>query len=257
MSSSSTCINCESALEADDVFCRKCGQQTHTHRLSFGHLVHDIIHYFTHADKSIFRLIWLLLKQPGITVREYLHGKRKKYFPPVNFFLIAVAIMAISVRVFKTFNMDFMMRATRDGVIQPSQSGAQVVLEFVSSQINWIYIGFIPVFTFLFWIFYTKRKYNYIEHLVAGLYWNGIIVLFLALVISPLIFVFNSLDSYYFLSLTFMGALTLYYAVAYYRMLEYASFWKFVKSLAISLAVTFVSFLIFVFLIGTYYYITA
>lgn len=253
--SSNTCVNCNTSLEAEDDFCRRCGQKSHIHRLTFGHLVHDIIHYFTHADKSIFRLIWLLIKQPGLTVREYLQGKRKKYFPPVNFFLIAVAVMAISVRVFRTFNMDFMQRATRNGISRPSEEGA-LLLTFVTSRINWIYIGFIPVFTFLFWIFYTRKKYNYIEHLVAGLYWNGLIVLFLALVISPLMFIFESLPSYYTFSLMFIGSLTVYNAVAYYRLFEYNAAWKFIRSLLISIGVTLISFLIFIFLLRTFYYVT-
>ena len=40
-------------------------------------------------------------------MREFLQGMRKKYFPPVNFFLIAVAILAE-------------MTAVRHGVGEPS-----------------------------------------------------------------------------------------------------------------------------------------
>jgi hypothetical protein len=248
------CLNCRKRLRGDYHFCPECGQKTATHRLDVKHLAHDIIHYFTHADKSIFRLVWLLIKQPGLTVREYLQGTRKKYFPPVNFFLISVAILAISVRIFKTFDLEFMRPYKKDGMTLVNYSGAQL-LNFISSRINWIYIGFIPVFTFLFWIFYTRRKYNYIEHLVAGLYWNGFILLFLALIISPLIFVFNSLPAYYVLALIFLAVQTLYYAIAYYRMLEYRSIWKFLRSLIISSLVTFLSIVIFIFLLRMFYII--
>jgi hypothetical protein len=244
------CLNCTTSLQSDFHFCPKCGQKVDTHRLNVKHLSHDIIHYFTHADKSIFRLVWLLLKQPGVTVREYLHGMRKRYFPPVNFFLISVAIMAISVKVFKTFNMDFML--TRRGLSKAGTAGAQL-LTFVNTRINWIYIAFIPVFTFLFWIFYTRRKYNYIEHLVAGLYWNGFIVLFLALVISPLMFAFNTLSAFYVISVIFLAAQTLYYSVAYYHLLEYHSVWKFFRSLFISTFVTLISIGIFIFLVVMFY----
>jgi hypothetical protein len=249
-----TCLNCSKALHPEDQFCPACGQKAETHRLNFSHIIHDIIHYFTHADKSIFRLVWLLLKQPGTTVREYLQGMRKKYFPPVNFFLISVAIMAISVKVFKTFSMDFMHTYTRNGVTRISGGGTRF-LNFVTTRINWIYIGFIPVFAFLFWIFYTRRKYNYIEHLAAGLYWNGLTLLFLALVISPLMFAFDSLSAYYVLSLIFLTTLTVYYAIAYYHLLEYHSIWKFLRSLVISIVVTLLVMVLFVVMLRTFYII--
>lgn len=243
------CLNCTTTLQHDHQFCPKCGQKTDIHRLDVKHLSHDIIHYFTHADKSIFRLVWLLLKQPGATVREYLHGARKKYFPPVNFFLIAVAIMAISAKVFNTFSMDFMM--TRNGVT--TTGSAAELLTFINAKINWIYIAFIPVFTFLYWIFYTRRKYNYIEHLVAVLYWNGLIVLFLALVISPLMFAFRTLSFFYIISIVFLSVQTIYYAVAYFRFLGYRSPWKFVRSLLISSLVTLLSIVVFVFILRMFY----
>jgi hypothetical protein len=231
-------------------FCPACGQKAETHRLTFGHLIHDIIHYFTHADKSIFKLVKLLIISPGRTVREYLRGMRKKYFPPVNFFLISVAILAISVKVFKTFDMPFMHTLQSGGAT--ARKGVEL-LNFITLRINWIYIAFIPVLTFLYWIFYVRRNYNYIEHLTAGFYWNGIILLFLALIISPLMYIFQSLDSYYSLSLIFIGMLTFYYAIAYYRLFAYRSWWKFLRSLVISGVVTSVSFVLFIVFIAVFY----
>jgi hypothetical protein len=100
-------------------------------------------------------------------VREYLQGMRKKYFPPVNFCLISVAILAISVKVFKTFEMPFMLTYQRNGVTYSGGKGVEL-LNLVTAKINWIYIAFLPVFTFLYWIFYVRKNYNYIEHLTAG-----------------------------------------------------------------------------------------
>jgi hypothetical protein len=246
---SSTCLNCHEPL-IHYHFCPACGQKADTHRLTFSHLVHDIIHYFTHADKSIFKLVKLLLTSPGRTVREYLQGTRKRYFPPVNFFLISVAILAISVKVFKTFDMPFMLQ--RGGVAHSRATGAEL-LNFITLRINWIYIAFIPILTFLYWIFYVRRNYNYIEHLTAGFYWNGLILLFMAFIISPLMYLFQSLDSYYSLSLIFIGVLTFYYAIAYYRLFAYRSWWKFLRSLVISSLVTSISFGLFIVFIAVFY----
>jgi hypothetical protein len=51
-----------------------------------------VIHYFTHADKGIFQLLKALVTQTGTVAREFVSGKRKKYFPPFNFFLIVAAL---------------------------------------------------------------------------------------------------------------------------------------------------------------------
>jgi hypothetical protein len=78
--SSPTCLNCEENLEISAKFCPQCGQKTDTHRLTIGHIVHDSVHAITHADKGIFHLLKDLAVRPGVVAREYIGGKRKKYF---------------------------------------------------------------------------------------------------------------------------------------------------------------------------------
>lgn len=248
------CLNCKNLLPETFNFCGHCGQKRSIHRLDVKHLAHDIIHYFTHADRSIFRLVVLLVKQPGRTVREYIEGSRKKYFPPVNFFLISVGLLAISAAVFKLFSLDF-MRA-RGGVTRPfdPQDAGDQLMYFLTNRINWIYIGFIPVLTALFWMFYSRRKYNFIEHLVAGFYWNGFTILVLAFVIAPLVYLFNDLTAFYVLSILFLSLQTIYYSVGYYRMFEYHTIGKFIKSLSIAILVALISMLLFVVFLWVYYF---
>ena len=53
---------------------------------------HEVVHFFTHADKGIFYLVKMLATNPGKVAREYIRGKRKKYFSPLNFFLVVVGL---------------------------------------------------------------------------------------------------------------------------------------------------------------------
>src|SRR5690606_19984201 len=87
------CLNCNKNLHADAAYCAWCGQKANTHRLSFHELSHDAVHYVTHADKSIFKLLKELAKRPGIVAQEYIAGKRQKHFRPLNFFLIVAGIV--------------------------------------------------------------------------------------------------------------------------------------------------------------------
>ena len=44
----------------------------------------------------------------------------------------------------------------------------------------------IPVSAVIYWLFYRRQGYNYVEHLAANMYGNGFTLLVLALVLHPL-----------------------------------------------------------------------
>jgi hypothetical protein len=92
---SSPCKNCGSTLTGK--FCQNCGQKADIHRITFKHLLHEFFHALTHADKGFLFLVKEMTTRPGYVVQEYLDGKRKKYFNPLSFLVIAAAIWAILV----------------------------------------------------------------------------------------------------------------------------------------------------------------
>jgi len=110
------CLNCGSNLNSYK-FCPVCGQKAATHRLSFHELWHDLLHNFTHADKSIFRLVGALAVRPGVVAREYVDGKRAKYFKPVNFFLVVGTILV--------FMISYFHLPTEDVVKQMNEAAAK------------------------------------------------------------------------------------------------------------------------------------
>src|SRR5688572_10665036 len=85
-----TCKNCDTPFEGK--FCSACSQRADTHRFTLWHFAHAFFHALTHTDKGILFLIKELLYKPGIVAREYNEGKRKKYFSPITFLLIVMAI---------------------------------------------------------------------------------------------------------------------------------------------------------------------
>ena len=83
-----TCLNCGTLLTADDNFCPHCGQKSRIHRLTLVHIFHEFFHSFTHADKGFLGITADLAAKPGIVAREYIRGKRKKYFNPFTYYLL-------------------------------------------------------------------------------------------------------------------------------------------------------------------------
>ena len=86
------CKNCNASFEGK--FCSNCGQPASIHRLTIRHFLHELFHAMTHADKGFLLLARELLIRPGYVAREYVDGKRKKYFNPLSFLVITAAISA-------------------------------------------------------------------------------------------------------------------------------------------------------------------
>ena len=78
------CANCDAVLAGR--FCQDCGQAAHVHR-SLLHvaeeLLHGIFHFETRAWRTLAELTW----RPGAMIRDYIHGRRARYVPPLALFL--------------------------------------------------------------------------------------------------------------------------------------------------------------------------
>src|SRR5215203_364412 len=57
-------------------------------RLTASVLIAEMLHFFTHFEKGFLRTSLDYIIRPGITSLNFLHGKRKKYQPPVTYFFI-------------------------------------------------------------------------------------------------------------------------------------------------------------------------
>ena len=93
---SARCLNCGHALAPPGVFCPRCGQAP-AHRLRTAHVAHELAHVFTHADKGVLAYLPALLRHPGRLVADYLAGRRKRYFNPFQFLLLAAALATLFV----------------------------------------------------------------------------------------------------------------------------------------------------------------
>jgi hypothetical protein len=87
------CKNCDASLNGK--FCSHCGQKGDIHQITMPHLGHEVFHALTHTDKGILLLIKDLLRRPGTVAKEYIEGKRKKYFSPFSFIVISTALSAL------------------------------------------------------------------------------------------------------------------------------------------------------------------
>ena len=201
-STDNNCLNCDRPFAPDERFCPQCGQKTDLHRLSWHDIWHDAVHYFTHADKGIFMLLRELAVRPGVVAREFVAGKRAKYFKPLNFYLLVAGILVLVLSRTLAANdagaKPFQRKA--DTTVNSAEKEAysvyakrtRIVNNTVGRYANVLNMLATPIITAIFFLFYRKEKYRYIEHLVAHLYFVPFTMLFYALLISPLVYLFNT-----------------------------------------------------------------
>ncbi len=162
-------------MHQPDQFCSNCGQRSDTHRLTIPHLAHDFFHALTHADKSIFSLLAQLATRPGAVARDYIAGKRKRYFnPPREKWAPDPAVLA---RI-----------PTEEGkanyVLMSSRSAE--LSGFIQRNGNLVAMIAIPFIALITWSFYRETNYNYAEFFTATLLFVTFSNLFFTLIVYPL-----------------------------------------------------------------------
>ncbi|MBK5719430.1 DUF3667 domain-containing protein [Dysgonomonas sp. Marseille-P4677] len=199
--SSCICKNCNNPV--DNNYCGFCGQSAKTGRINLHYFIHEIQHSLLHIDKGILYTTKELLIRPGVTIREYLNGKRVNHFKPFAFVIILGTIY--------TFVAHFFNLYPENEIITFELSNHQEVANINKVIIDWIYshyslimLSLIPFSAIASYIIFRKKGYNYPEHIIIYSYITGIQILLL-LIAYPLYYFLHFTSTYYIiLSLSFI-----------------------------------------------------
>jgi len=165
-----TCKNCGNEFEGK--FCNNCGQKALQHGFTVKHILHDFFHSFTHIDSGLLFLIREMFLRPGIVVKEYIGGKRKKYFNPMQYLVLGVAV---------SFFLTVKLGVIGYNHLAPEvyarlpywQAFSLKYNNFVYTYFNlMLFIG-VPVMAFYSYLFYKKSKNNFAENLVLQTFLSG------------------------------------------------------------------------------------
>ena len=164
------CLNCHA--KADLRFCPSCGQQTNARRISLPQLLKDLPHAVFHVDKGVLFNFIQLFKRPGPAIMDYLSGKRKAFFHPASYLVIALVLNYLVVKI---TNLHFYDEHELAGM---DPAAAQVIKDYDAMQWwflehTYIYILFAILASslFLYLIFrIAKSKCNLAEVAVIILF---------------------------------------------------------------------------------------
>jgi Protein of unknown function (DUF3667) len=165
-----SCKNCGHQFDLD--YCNKCGQKASVKRIEMKWLLHELPHAIWHIERGFFFNMIQLFKRPGYAVADYIEGKRKKFYHPISYLLILLAVMYLITHYLKAHWYD----PAQDARMSEEQTAIWV--EYDKSQQLWTnhylqyMLIFMPVATAIFWVLLKLlgRKYNLAESFIVSLF---------------------------------------------------------------------------------------
>lgn len=140
-------------------------------------IFHDLVHVFTHADKGFLFLTKELALRPGLTVKAYVEGRRKRYFNPFSYLMLTIAVSAFLTSYFHLLETD----------VQHSNP----VSAMITKHINLIFLVGVPITALFTKLLFFKSRYNFAEHLTLQAFMGGFRVFFFILIFTPLVLLFR------------------------------------------------------------------
>lgn len=88
------CLNCGTSYRGR--YCPICGQTSQVRRITTGKMLRSLASAVVGGDSTFFNTAVDLLYRPGYMVRDYLCGKRSRYFAPLRMLICLVAVFALA-----------------------------------------------------------------------------------------------------------------------------------------------------------------
>ncbi|MEO1252007.1 MAG: DUF3667 domain-containing protein [Pseudomonadota bacterium] len=102
------CLSCGNP--AGGVFCPWCGQKNDDLRRSSLVLVRDFLRDTFGFDSRMWRTLGLLAISPGIVPKNYAHGRRSRFTPPVRLFLVVSFLFFMTIALTNTLFLGLEMQ---------------------------------------------------------------------------------------------------------------------------------------------------
>ena len=171
------CQNCGSALARGKNYCSHCGQEARTSRLTLTQLWHDLLHALTHVDRSVLSLLRPLLIWPGYVARDYVEGKRKRYFRPLSWLVVIVGLVSAEVVV--------------SGFHVAIANNPSPLLNVLQRHVNLVFLFQVPLLALFCRLLFRRDGFNSAEFLVLAAYTVSVRTLFFGVVLVPLSSIFH------------------------------------------------------------------
>ncbi|CAM1343976.1 DUF3667 domain-containing protein [Tenacibaculum amylolyticum] len=159
------CKNC--GTEVTGNYCSHCGQRTTVDQVTFKEAFHDFYSALFSIDGPFVNTLKLLFVNPGKLFRDFLYGKRKKYYKPISFFILTTVVFVLIRTLFNSDPMAGMAKVDLNS--EELNTLSYKAGKFMSNNINNILFVFVFTCAMFLKLFFYK-KYRFIEFLVVSFY---------------------------------------------------------------------------------------
>lgn len=172
------CNNC--GEQVTNTYCGHCGQRKTVGSITWKEISQDFSDFVFSVNAPFFTTIKSLFSAPGSLFREFLAGKRRKYYKPVAFFILMTVIYVIT-RKLLNFNPFAAVSENKD--IGDEMALFKEAGSFMFKNIN--NLLFIFVFTLgLSLKLFNYKKFRLIEFMAISFYVVSVYVIFAIINIS-------------------------------------------------------------------------
>lgn len=217
------CLNCGAPLP--EPYCSSCGQKR-VSRISFAQFLVIARRGFFEMDSPIFRNLIELTIRPGHACRDYVEGKRKRYFNPVRYSFWLMTILMVLATL---LGVD-LLKASSD-VFSPEVGDLEFaeqdkLMAFMNNAFVYIYYVNMFCFALVIRFFFRKHKYNVWELLLTCMF------LFGHLTIPSIIFVVLGLYAVPAVQIFLLVLWLVYFAISIAQFYQPHKKTNYVKSMA-------------------------
>lgn len=162
------CKNCGSKAELS--YCPNCGQRTSVYKVTFRETFNELTDNLISFGAPLPVTLRMLVLNPGVLFREYLGGKRKKYYRPISFFILST-LFYLFIRWAIDYEDYFEISVgSNDGRIDWEQfyRARDYMFQNIKS------LAFILVFTLAVSLkLFFRSQYSLAEYIAVSFYLNG------------------------------------------------------------------------------------
>jgi hypothetical protein len=220
------CKNCNQSIKSN--YCENCGQRTSINKVTFKETFQDFVDMVFSVNAPLMLTLKMLIVNPGKLFREYLAGKRKKFYKPVAFFILTTIVFVLLKAL---LNFDPMANMAVAGDMHLNQSLFNDAGIYMAKNSN----NFIFIFVFSFAIMvkmFFYKKYSFVEYLAISFYIIGFYVV-ITTVLMPWLKYLG--PKYNMISMVFMFFYVIYAMLSFFKKIIIGTIFKIFMAFFISL----------------------
>jgi hypothetical protein len=184
------CKNCDAVIYK--TYCANCGEKRFDSRqLSTKHFVEETFEGLVHFDNKFFRTLWLLFTKPGQLSVDYVEGRRVRSMKPIQFFVVINLVFFIlmmnnpyslplnsylNVKPFKNYSTRSIVeeKLKHDSISEATYE--YIFDDKINSESKEFIFIFIPLYAFIFWVFFFMYHRRFFEHLIFATHFVSLVL---------------------------------------------------------------------------------